>query len=143
MGHIAKLVVRIFGTWFGLPEYDLSIFCCEGSCYLAHLRLPAWLMLHRLRFEIRIPPLSFRGRIFGYRRPDLLDGNEAMPTPIPPAESLEKIASQAAKELGAVLAIGDELEPSDIPIIRGRLNEVIEAVNAAIRACEDRQSPSL
>ncbi|HCF2447020.1 TPA: hypothetical protein NIA45_004689 [Pseudomonas aeruginosa] len=52
--------------------------------------------------------------------------------------TLEAVASQAAKELGAVLAIGDALTASDLPIIRRRLNEVIQATNAAIQACEQQ-----
>ncbi len=53
--------------------------------------------------------------------------------------TLEAIASQAAKELGAVLAIGDALTASDLPIIRRRLDEVIQATNAAIQRCEQQQ----
>ena len=53
--------------------------------------------------------------------------------------TLEAVASQAAKELGAVLAIGDALTASDLPIIRRRLDEVILATNAAIQACEQQQ----
>lgn len=53
--------------------------------------------------------------------------------------TLEAIASQAAKELGAVLAIGDALTASDLPIIRRRLDEVIQATNAAIQGCEQQQ----
>ncbi|MBL3872699.1 hypothetical protein EGV01_11380 [Pseudomonas syringae pv. theae] len=53
--------------------------------------------------------------------------------------SLEQVASQAAKELGAVFAIGALLEPSDLPIVRRRLDEVIQATNAAIAACEQRE----
>lgn len=55
--------------------------------------------------------------------------------------SLEETASQAAKELGAVLAIGGALAHSDLPIIRRRLDEVIRATNAAIQACELLQLP--
>lgn len=50
--------------------------------------------------------------------------------------SLEEAASQAAKELGAVLAIGGALAPADLPIIRRRLDEVVQAVNAAMDACQ-------
>lgn len=53
--------------------------------------------------------------------------------------TLEAIASQAAKELGAVLAIGDALTASDLPIIRRRLDEVVQATSAAIQACEQQQ----
>lgn len=53
--------------------------------------------------------------------------------------SLEQVASQAAKELGAILAIGGLLEPSDLPIVRRRLDEVIQATNATIAACEQRE----
>lgn len=53
--------------------------------------------------------------------------------------TLEAVASQAAKELGAVLAIGDSLTEADLPIIRRRLDEVIHATNAAIHACEQHQ----
>ncbi|WP_122423086.1 hypothetical protein [Pseudomonas viridiflava] len=55
------------------------------------------------------------------------------------SRTLEAVASQAAKELGAVLAIGDALTASDLPIIRRRLDEVIQATNAAIQACEQQQ----
>ncbi|HCJ7406043.1 hypothetical protein QMA79_18200 [Pseudomonas aeruginosa] len=54
--------------------------------------------------------------------------------------SLETVASQAAKELGSVLAIGGALAIGDLPIIRRRLDEVIQATNAAIQACEQHQS---
>jgi hypothetical protein len=53
--------------------------------------------------------------------------------------TLEAVASQDAKELGAVLAIGDSLTAADLPIIRRRLDEVIQATNAAIHACEQHQ----
>ncbi|WP_055137513.1 hypothetical protein [Pseudomonas corrugata] len=53
--------------------------------------------------------------------------------------TLEAAASQAAKELGAVLAIGGALTADDLPIIRRRLDEVIQATNAAIQACEQLQ----
>lgn len=53
--------------------------------------------------------------------------------------TLEAVASQAAKKLGAVLAIGDALTADDLPIIRRRLDEVIQATNAAIQACEQQQ----
>lgn len=53
--------------------------------------------------------------------------------------TLEAVASQAAKELGAVLAIGDSMTAADLPIIRRRLDEVIQATNAAIHACEQHQ----
>lgn len=52
--------------------------------------------------------------------------------------TLEAVASQAAKELGAVLAIGGALTASDLQIIRRRLDEVIRATNAAIQACEQQ-----
>jgi len=52
---------------------------------------------------------------------------------------LEQAASQAAKELGAVLSIGVLLEPSDLPIVQRPLDEVIQAINAAIAACEQRE----
>lgn len=50
--------------------------------------------------------------------------------------TLEQVASQAAKELGTVLGIGGLLEPSDLPMIRKRLDEVVRATNAVIAACE-------
>lgn len=53
--------------------------------------------------------------------------------------TLEQVASQAAKELSAVLAIGDPLVQSDLAIIRRRLEEVIQATNAAVVACEHRE----
>lgn len=53
--------------------------------------------------------------------------------------SLEQVASQAAKELSALLAIGDLLEPSDLQIVRRRLDEVIQATNAVIADCEQRE----
>lgn len=53
--------------------------------------------------------------------------------------SLEQSASLAAKELGAVLAIGDALEHSELPIVKRRLDEVIRATTAAIEACEQRR----
>lgn len=49
------------------------------------------------------------------------------------------VASQAAKELGAILAIGDALTASDLPIIRRRLGEVIQATHSLIQACEQQQ----
>lgn len=55
-----------------------------------------------------------------------------------PTRSLEGKAAQAAKELGIVLAVGGELEPSDVPIIRRRLEEVVFATNAAITAIEQK-----
>nr|AVE20703.1 Hypothetical protein [Pseudomonas aeruginosa]AVE21302.1 Hypothetical protein [Pseudomonas aeruginosa] len=39
-----------------------------------------------------------------------------------------------------MLAIGGALTIGDLPIIRRRLDEVIQATNAAIQACEQHQS---
>lgn len=55
-------------------------------------------------------------------------------------DSLEAKAAQAAKELGAVLRVGDALELDDLPIIRRRLDEVVMATNEAIRACENKHA---
>lgn len=50
--------------------------------------------------------------------------------------SLGQVASQSAKELSAVLAIGGPLDSSDLAMIRKRLDEVVQATDAAINACE-------
>lgn len=80
------------------------------------------------------------GRMYGSR--DFRQGSSHSSAQIVSTQepcTLESVASQAAKELGAVLAIGDALTASDLPIIRRRLDEVIQATNAAIQACEQQQ----
>ncbi|MFU0490019.1 hypothetical protein [Pseudomonas syringae] len=55
------------------------------------------------------------------------------------AETLENKAAQAALELAAILRVGGTLEHEEIPMLRRRLQAVVDATTAVVDAYEPSQ----